>query len=152
MANGKKTEHVDAQTGEVTGTEHKANGPAVTKTETGFVLANGLEFNISKKITRTLLKQRDNETVFVTVVEPIHTGKEIKGSKMAAADLMTVIDITTGHEHDYIVNTVLHGVLDEAYPKNAYVGKSFAIFRMPPDEGRGKKYATFAVTEITPKA
>jgi hypothetical protein len=152
MANRKKhTETVDAETGEIT--EHPAPAvPAVVKTNGGFVLPGGKEFTVIRKVTRTLLKHRDGETVFVTVVEPIHVGKEIKGAKMAAADLMTVIDLTTGHEHDYIVNTVLHGVLDETYQKNAYVGKSFAIFRMPPDEGRGKKYATFAVTEIEPRS
>jgi hypothetical protein len=67
---------------------------------------------------------------------------------MPPANIALVIDLTTGEEMQYIISAVLGSTLAEEYPDHSYVGKSFAVMKLPPDHGRGKRYATFSIAEI----
>ena len=154
MANRKTTaaeEAHDPETGEVT--ETKAALPAVTVAN-GVATINGQAFEIAEKVTLPLLAQQNGMTYFVRIDSEVYTGKEIKGSKMQAADMIRVTNLVDGHEYEMICNAVLKGILEDNFPKakGGYVGKHFAIHRIPPNEGRGKKYATYGVTLLKPKA
>jgi hypothetical protein len=134
-----------------------AGGGEVNDTETGEIVAlpvltgatpvltiNGKVITLKKTVNRVLLRHADGQTVFVTILSKIRTGKEIKGSTMAAAEL-----ITSGQEMEYIVNAVCKGLLEDEYPGGAYVGKSFAIYKQ--GKAPGKRYSNISLAEISVK-
>ena len=135
----------DPETGEVNDLPAETL-PAVTRQDGNIILPGGQILKTKKVITRTLLRHGEGLTVAVKFKGAIHTGKEIKGSTMAAAEIAVVEELASGHEMDYIVNTVLKGILDENFPKDAYVGKSFAIYKAV--KAKGKRYNTFEVVEV----
>ena len=152
MASKKKTapapttESVDPETGEVT-EKAKPNLPARVRAEDGTItLPGGRVIKIKRTLTRLLLRMGDNQSVAVKFTDKIYTGKEIKGSKMAPAEMATVENLSDGHEYDFIVNTVLKGILEEKCPNHGYVGKSFLIHRG--EKAPGKRYVTFEVAEV----
>jgi hypothetical protein len=139
-----------------------AGGGEVNDTETGEIVAlpvltgatpvltiNGKVITLKKTVNRVLLRHADGQTVFVTILSKIRTGKEIKGSTMAAAELITVTEVTSGQEMEYIVNAVCKGLLEDEYPGGAYVGKSFAIYKQ--GKAPGKRYSNISLAEISVK-
>lgn len=110
---------------------------------------NGKHITLKKSVNKVLLRHADGQTVFFTVISKIREGKEIKGSTMAAAQLVTVHEVTTGQEMDYIVNAVLKGLWEDEYPKDGYVGKSFAVYKQ--GKAPGKRYSNISLSEITVK-
>lgn len=144
----KPADTVEPLTGEVV--EQAAQLPAIVMQGNTFVLPGGKVLKIKKKITRPLLRHPDNATHIIRFDGKIYTGKEIKGGGAnpitKPAQLATVTNLLDGHEYDYIVNAVFEGILNEQFPKDGYVGHSFAVFKAPKAEG--KRYNTFAVTEV----
>lgn len=137
---GKITEGMaNANLPALTGPMFEGNGKAV--------VLNGRAFK-AKQITRSVIPQRDGQTVFVTVTGKPYEGKPLKEGKtdMAPATLMEVTDMETGELGLLIVNKVLAGQLDELYPKDAYIGHAFAITMKP--KADGKRYKTFVVYEL----
>jgi len=106
-----------------------------------------MKFKRKGAVTLPLLKQQANETIFVTLTSPIFTGKKVDEQK-EPAQLVHVIDLSTGQEMEYIVPTVLEGTLKEKYLDNEYVGMSFEITKFP--KKSGKNYHTFEIFEIDP--
>lgn len=94
------------------------------------------------------LKLQDDVPVHVQIVSPIYLGKEIKESngETSQADLMRVVDMTTGEECQMIVGTILKASLEESFPESGYVDKCFEITRHAKAEG--KRYKTYALYEI----
>jgi hypothetical protein len=152
MAKGKKKaaplvpagggEGADAETGEIVALPVLTT--AAPKLEIG-----GKTITLKKTVNRVLLRHADGQTVFVTILSKIRTGKEIKGSTMAAAELVTVEEVTSGQEMEYIVNAVCKGLLEDEYPSGSYVGKSFAIYKQ--GKAPGKRYSNISLAEITVK-
>lgn len=108
---------------------------------------------VVKAVTLPVFKQQDNVTLYVKILEPIFTGKEIKakdGEKaMEPARIANVMNHETGEVGQLICNKVLESSLAEAYEKNTYVGKSFAITRLAGEKGSsGRKYKSYKVVEI----
>jgi len=106
------------------------------------------KFKVVKNVTLPILKKEDGKEIFVQATGPIYRGKEIKATgdkKMEPADLMPVVDLTTGEEMLLIANAVLKGTLEEEYPDNGYVGKSFSILQT---KVPGKRYKNFTIKEI----
>ena len=134
-------------------TEGMANANLPTVTEPVFegngkaVVLNGRAFK-AMQITRSVIPQRDGQTVFVLVTGKPYEGKPLKEGKtdMAAATLMEVTDLRTGELGLLIVNKVLAGQLEELYPEGKFVGRPFAITMKPKTEG--KRYKTFVVYEL----
>lgn len=137
-----QAEAADEDTGEVLAL------PVLTTSAPSIEL-NGKIITLKKVVNRVLLRHKDGQTVFFTVKSKIRTGKEIKGSQMAAAELITVEEATTGQEMEYIVNAVLKGLFEDEYPGAGYVGKSFAVYK----EGKapGKRYSNISLSEISVK-
>lgn len=142
LKGGASVEAVDGETGEI------ISLPVLTSSAPTIEL-NGKTITLKKVVNRVLLRHKDGQTVFFTVKSKIRTGKEIKGSQMAAAELITVEEATTGQEMEYIVNAVLKGLFEDEYPGGAYVGKSFAVYK----EGKapGKRYSNISLSEISVK-
>ena len=104
-----------------------------------------------KLLTRPVLKLVIDEPRFVKMTSKMFIGKELKKQKEDAkkkepATLIEVIDLETGEEAQIIANAVLKSVLDEFYPQDAYVGKSFQLTKHSKQEG--KDYFPVAVEEI----
>lgn len=137
------TETHDAETGEL-----PVSLPALSS-ENKKLEINGKTITLKKTVNRVLLRHNVGQTVFINILTPVRVGKEIKGSTMAPAKLVTVIEQTTGQEMDYIVSAVVEGLLQDNYPKNGYVGLSFAIYKEP--KAAGKRYNNFSLAEIDVK-
>lgn len=180
-ANGQSTEANKAETekpaepGSVT--SQIAKNPRVNFGGVGHevALAGGVVFKVKAQLTREVIKQKDNETIFVQITGPIYQGKTLDGAKkkadgspeMAPARLCEVADLATGRLGLIIANKVLEGALVDAFPgitgaksqvksdtDNSlievdtpnYVGKKLAITMQPSPEG--KRYKTFTVYEL----
>ena len=120
MANHKTTaaeEPHDPETGEVT--ETKAALPAVV-VNNGVATINGQAFEIAEKVTLPLLAQQNGMTYFVRIDSEVYTGKEIKGSKMQAADMIRVTNLVDGHEYEMICNAVVVAI--SPFQKRANIG------------------------------
>jgi hypothetical protein len=100
-------------------------------------------------ITKPLFKWVNNVARFYKVDGPMFIGKTINEGagkpKKDPATLMFVTDLETGEQGQCICATVLRSVLNEEYPGDAYVGKSFAIKQ---NKIVGKDYNGFDVAEI----
>ncbi len=126
--------------------------PQVITSKSPTANIGGITYKMKRRVVLALLKHAVNQTVYIRFEAAIKVGKEILAkpgaASMGPAQIAVVIDLTTGEEMQYIVSAVLLSTLKEEYPKDAYIGKSFAIHKLPPDTKRGKRYATFSVAEI----
>jgi hypothetical protein len=119
------------------------------------VASTGFKFKVKKHVTLPLLKQEDGKPIYIKTTGAIFQAKELEGQRarknaegqvQQPPHLMHVTNLETGEEMQIIANEVLKSTLEDAYPNESYVGKSFAVERKPIQ--KGKKYATFTVTEI----
>lgn len=135
-------EVMDGETGEVVHT------PGIS-TASPTVEFGGRTISLKKIVNRVLLRHADGATVYFTVESKIYVGKDIKGSQMAPADMVRVTDLSDGNEKEYIVNAVLKGLWEDDYPKDGFVGKSFAVYK----EGKapGKRYSNISLAEVSVK-
>lgn len=119
----------------------------------------GGKFTRKRAVTLPTFKVEVDKTLYLMVNSAMYLGKEQKAKageeakKGAAkmdqpATILPVTDVETGEQGQIIVNAVLKGILDETYPDESYVGKSFEITKH--DKKAGKRYHTFSVFEIDP--
>lgn len=105
---------------------------------------------VKKLITLPLLKFQIDEPVYIKFLEPMFTGKEIKGAgdkaKMEPATLANCVNLETGEECQIILATVLKSILTENYENDAYVGCGFQITKGK--KASGKAYNPYAVAEL----
>ncbi len=138
-----------AITGQLAASQAPAKVP-VTFDPTAPTAAIGAKQFKVKQITRNVLAQRDGETIFVTVTGPIFQSEKLKGAtgeqaKMAPPKMFEATNIVDGVKCLVIANAVLEGEFEKSFPKNSYVGKSFAITM---NAVSGKRYKQFTVYEI----
>lgn len=102
-----------------------------------------------KILTKPLFKWEANVTRYYRADGAMFTGKPINEGagkpKKDPAILMYVTDLETGEQGQCICAAVLRSILNEEYPEEAYVGKSFAIKQ---HKIAGKDYNGFDVAEI----
>lgn len=109
---------------------------------------NGLKFVVKKQITRTVLRQIENEPFYIEFETAAAEGEKLEGSKMQPARLCNVHNLDTNAKELLIMNTVLEKELDKAYPDQSYVGKAFAIRSKVNDRGEGNKYRIYEIAEL----
>ena len=127
-----------------------AKAPATTsrKVVTG---PNGFKFAKVKTVTVPVLKLMPGQPAYIKVQSAMETSKQIEGKKvgekaMEPATIMHCIDLQTGEETLVIVGKMLQSVINEGYPDNSYVGKSFEVIN---HGKRGdKKYNAYSLVEI----
>lgn len=102
---------------------------------------------VKRVVTLPLRKWKVDEPAYLRFESEIFTGKQLKGSneELAPADLANCIDLETGEQVQIIVGAVLKSTLNDEYPNNGYVGKSFMITQ---SKVEGKRYKTYRVVEI----
>lgn len=111
---------------------------------------------IVKNVTLPVLSLKAGQVVFVVIDTAIEKGKELKRTaaadgkepevKQEPADICHVTNLETGEQLQFIVNAVVKANLDEAYPKNGYVGKRFRVAKL--EKRAGKRYFDFNIAEI----
>lgn len=113
-------------------------------------------FKVIKQVSVNLLKIRAGMTVYVHVTGAMHVAKRLKkesaeDAKKELPTLLPVINLETGEVQEIIVGSVLKDLLDDEYPKNAYVGRGFQIAvkeQKDAKAGGGRRYNTYDVAEI----
>lgn len=115
---------------------------------------------VKKIVTMPLLKLKQNEPVYVKFLDKTFIGKELKNEPKTDANgkpsirkeppvMAHIINLETGEQADIMLGKVLQGILDDDYPKDAYVGKCFMIELKEQKRGRsGGNYNTYSVAEI----
>ena len=108
-----------------------------------------------RAVTVPLLKQKDEKEIFVKITGPMFEAQPIKKSSQGDGDtkeekrkpptLVRVINLETDEEMELIVNAVLKSTLEDEYPNDGYVGKTFEIVSHSIE---GRDYKTYDVTEI----
>ena len=118
-------------------------------------------FEVTRDVTLPLLKIKVGESYFVTLLAPMFLGKEIaakatvdaatgevKSVARQPAYLVHALNLKTGGKVQFICSTVLRKQLDEEYPDQSYVGKSF---RFSIEKIDGKNYNVPQIAEIQAK-
>jgi hypothetical protein len=105
-----------------------------------------MEFQRKRSVTLPIFKFGATP-LFLRFEGPIYQGERLESQKdMEPPHLAKVVDLTTGEEGLIVVGAVLLSELDRAYPKDAYVGKSFEILKRKAETG--KKYSLWSIYEI----
>jgi hypothetical protein len=119
---------------------------------------NVLPFKIKvlKQVSTNLLKLRAGDECYVTITGKMEKAQALK--KQSAEDakkepptLIPVINLLTGEIQSIIAGSVLVDLLNDQYPKDTYVGKSFHItlkVKKAAQGGGGRSYNTYDVVEI----
>jgi hypothetical protein len=114
-----------------------------------------IAFKVKKLVTVPLLKTPDNGTpIYVRITSEIFDAKDTEGrtpraegtQKKQPPKLAHVVNLETGEVQQIIIGTVLGSELNDQYPDNGYVGKSFEIKKLKP--AGGKSYAMYQIAEI----
>lgn len=128
----------------------------------------GVKYDVAKHVTLPHFKLAEDGTPnYFKFLSAIEKGKDLEAGKarkakdgdaketdeqMEAPDLMEVLDLATGELGQIIVNAVLKSNLEEKYPNNGYVDKMFLIRKLAAVKKGSRKYYTFEILEIKPKA
>jgi hypothetical protein len=140
-------EAVDAETGEIVRGALSISQQALSGVVT---LPDGRKVTVVKQVTVPVLKHKEGETVMITVLDVMYIGKELKasadGTKSKPATLVKVTDIKTNRPGLYIVPAIVADTWSTEYAGDAYVGKSFAIEKLPARDG--KRYKDINMLEI----
>lgn len=102
-------------------------------------------FKKVKNVTLPLFKLANNEPNYLRFDEPVFVGKVVVDKKEPPT-MANVTDLETGEQGQIILGSVLLENLNQHYPDNAYVGKSFEIVKHSPEGAR--KYSLWNVAEI----
>lgn len=121
-----------------------------TKSAVPAVTFDFSKIKVVRQVTLPLWKWEDNEKKYFRVDAAIRIGKPVKATEgqkqMEPAHIATVTNLATMVQCEIIVGAVLHSELDENYPDDSYVGKSFSAEK---SKITGKRYAGYAIAEIT---
>jgi len=122
-----------------------------------FVPSEDPRFRVTRHVNVESWKWNDNETKYFRVLDRIHKGKTFadKDGKATAkyaepADIMSVVDLGDGLMTQRVISLgkVLRENFEEQYPDGSYVGKCFAVTRLP--KAPGKRYHLYRADEIEP--
>jgi hypothetical protein len=123
---------------------------AVEPTEATQAVKPAFQFKVLKNVTLPLIKLEIDTPEYVKLTGTMFVGKEVKGTgdkaKMEPAVLCHCVNLQTGENAQIIVNAVVKENLNDNYPENSYVGKSFELIKH--DKREGKRYNDFSITEI----
>lgn len=144
-----KNEMVDISTGEIVESKSVAVNQ-MTISEKSVMLSNGQTYKLARRVTVPLLswKEVDVPIPFTSTGPYIYTAekKTKKGETLPATPMMPVIDLNTGREARLIVGAIMQSLLEDEYPNNSYVNKSFVLLNRGKPEG--KRFNDIELVEI----
>lgn len=155
----KAEQKTESKSGEKDNTEHKTVADFDKKAKAGKEELNKAhgkkaapsqpKFKVKRRVTLPLLKMVINQVYSIIFLDKMYIGKEIENSKYdEPATLVNVVDVSTGEEKQMIVYSVLGKLLEEEYPDDAYVGKSFRLTKLPKAGKDGREYHPFEMVEV----
>ena len=116
---------------------------------------------VEKNLTVPQLKLEPGVSVYVRITGAMYMGKPSKkldadGKTRGPATLLPVYCLFAGDDHECnneecstVANKMLASTLNESYPKDSYVGKSFRITKsQEKTKGAGGEYYKFSVALI----
>ncbi len=111
---------------------------------------------VVKQVTVPLHKLKVGDVIYVKVMKAIELAKEMRNKKPGDEDkkpphLMQIIDLQTGALENIIIGMTLVDEFNDSYPGESYVGRGFKIAVLEQKQttgGGGKRYNTYAITEI----
>lgn len=121
----------------------------------------GDRFKRKRLLTRPTLKFQEGIPIYVKIEAPMFIGRDIVGrapqsetaKKKEPATIANVIDLSVGEEAQIVCATIVKSTLTEEYPNDGYVGKCFAMTKMPKDSGKDyNKYKIEEIEDPTPAA
>ena len=148
----KKTdEAADPVTGELIPAQPKSIS------ERAMTLPSGVSVSVARRVTLPVLSMKKvGEPIYFRVETAMKIGKEIKSKDgkpaMEPAHICEVTDLATNRRCQLIVSAVLLGVFNDEYPKDAYVGKSFAVNNMGKRDGKRHNDIEVVELAVTPAA
>lgn len=112
------------------------------------------KFKKLRAITLELLKPKVGEEIYVKFDAPIELAKDTRSPEQLAKDpdkdtpphVTKITNLVTGEQNELIVPAVLLSELTDACPDDSYIGKCFAITKLPKREG--KRYFPYRILEI----
>ena len=123
-------------------------------------MSEELQFEVTKSVTRPVLKYDADKPVYVTFQGPITKAKPLsKGRSQKDKDgnvieqeppyVADVLNLSTKTDSTLICNAVLKSSIEEEYGNESYVGKSFRIIK---SKLEGRRYFNFDIAEIKLKS
>lgn len=120
------------------------------------------KIKVLKQVSTNLLKIKAGVTVYVKITDKMHVAKASRADEAAAKKdpnakrkepptLLPVINLETGEVQTIIAGTVLIDLLNDEYPSEGYIGKSYVIECLAKKDaqgGGGRSYNTYDVKEI----
>lgn len=133
--------------------QSKAEKPAGEQTPKNYVLNLPAGFKSKATLSAKLWKWEDGEPKYFRIESEMKKGKEraekegAKEKGREPATTCSVVDLTKPDSGPVtiIMGAVMVELLNEKYPNNGYIGKSFAATRY---QQPGKRYKSFEVQEI----
>lgn len=134
-----------------TNNDNTATDAAIKSTGKTVISKSGLIFSKKKVVTVPVLKLMPGVAVYIKVEQVMEVSKQVKqkevgGKIMDPATIMHCTNLENDEECIVIIGKALEGSLNDNYPNDSYVGKSFEIL----NSGKlgDKKYNTYSVTEV----
>lgn len=147
-----------AAAGIVTGRAAPAT-PAEESDDEFFYNPELAEVDPVRQVTIPVLKWNAGVSLVVQITIPIKKGKDLKaqGKSKFEAPNVTIVKAVKGQLRTLILGTILDQELREAYPNDAYVGRWFAMKKLPkrifvdPTDGATKEraYYEYQIIEIS---
>ena len=129
---------------------------AALATKTHIFVAGG-SYRVKAQITRTVLRQMEGKPFAVRFEAAAYESESLKDEAAKGREasrkpprVAHVINLETGDKQVLIMNTVLEGELERAFPKAGYVGRDFLIRGEVPvgRDGKLKTYRVYQIIEI----
>ena len=111
----------------------------------------GGKYTRTRSVTLPTLKLVEEQTAYVKIISPMVVSNVTQKPKAGEAPkepatVCQVANVETGELAQMICGAALKGVLNESYPEDGYVGKSFEVTKHA--KAPGKRYNTYSVFEI----
>ena len=105
------------------------------------------KYKIVNDLKLDVLKLEDKTEYFVRIESAIRLGApKANSATEKSADVVNVTNLADGKKYVVLLNAVVKSSITEAFPLDAYVGKSFRIFGT--GKVAGKRYKGYEVSEI----
>lgn len=114
------------------------------------VASRDSKFKVLRNVTMPTLKMQLETPIYVKFTAPHFIGRTQKPKAgeeaQKPATVISCVNLETGEVCQLVLGAALVSVLDEMYPNDTYVGRSFRIVKHPKVEG--KRYFTYSVDEV----
>lgn len=150
-------EYIDPVTGEITTTN--PSGAAVSPMEDDDDLLYNpayAELDVVRQVTCPVFKWQAGTSIVVQITQPLKLGKDLEATTKMKPPHLTIVKFVRGQLRTLIFGTILKEEIEGAYPADGYVGRWFALRKLPREKYMNattgdmdtKRYSNYQVLEI----